>query len=162
VLILMTWDDNLVYAEQAPKENKAGLQNLASLFHTWQQLKFLIHKPQLPDFSRSVNEVHELSEEVREDGGRLIAVIDRNDLDYGGHTERGKIWNQLTRTLITSLNDRNPPVIDLGRSLYEGNNSQVQLQVYPGFDDSPNERANDLDARALFGFLIKNNVFSTQ
>ena len=156
VLLSMVWNDDISWDEEVQR----GYVNrspgkLELLFYSWGKIQDLLHRRPSPHFTRCVDEILRLDSEVREQGARLVVIIFRNDFDFAGETQSGKIWNRLTSTVTEGLQGSDIPILDLGKALQK--HSSEDLMVHQ-IDVHPNEIAHAIAAREIQDFLQKKGM----
>lgn len=153
VLLVMVWNDDLSFGDEV--QNGYVNRNpgkLEQLFLDWRKVQDYRHQRPSTDFSRVAEEVALLDQEVKKQGARFGVVIFRNDNDYAGSTEIGRIWNRLTSAVSAKMQQTKTPLLDLGESLYQKSSGQ-DLRVHPVVDEHPNEIAHSIASREIFDFL---------
>jgi hypothetical protein len=158
VLIIAVRNDDMSFEQEvSSKFVNRRIGKLETIFYVWGKIQDYRYQRPDPDFVKCVKEVLRLNEDVRNDGSRLAVVIFRNDPDYGAIYPLGRIWNELTRSMIIGLKGSSIPVLDLGKALYE-RHSEEDLVVDPGLDGHPNEIAHSIAAHEIFKMLQREKM----
>lgn len=153
VVVVMVWNDDLSFADELRSGYVARQPSaLEHLFYDWGKVQQYRYQRPSPNFNQAADELLILNDEVQQHGARLAAVIFRNDADFSGSTENGKLWNLLTETVMAKLRGTNIPLLDLGRKLY-ANHDEAQLLVHPTIDGHPNNVAQAIAAEEILTFL---------
>jgi hypothetical protein len=161
VLLVMVWNDDLSHVEELQR----GYANrprgkLEYLFHLWGQIQEYYHRRPFPDFSKSVEEIHQLNDEVRTQGAGLGIVLFRAECDFAGSTLHGKIWNHLIKSVAEGLHATAIPILDLGNALCD-KHSVEDLATHP-LDLHPNEIAHEIAAQTIFNYLKTEKLLNPQ
>jgi hypothetical protein len=159
VLLVMIWNDDMSYKEEMQKGYVSRHPGkLELLFYTWGKIQKYRHRRPFPNFSKCVEEIFKLNSAVTKQGARLVVVIFRDDCDYAGSTNNGKVWNHLTDTVIRGLEDTDIPILDIGKTLCEKRSNQ-DFRVHQ-IDPHPNEVAHAIAAQEIQSYLHKENLLS--
>jgi hypothetical protein len=153
VLVAATWhDDTSVWEELSPPP----LGRFESMFFSLRALRGHLHADPHTDFSRTVQELRELDAETQKHGAALAVFIFRNNADYAGATESGRVWNNLTQTITQGLGATKIPILDTGKVLTQGNADD--LKAHAAIPQDPNEPAHAIAARQLVPFLREHRL----
>ena len=153
VIIGVTPTDDMSFWEMKDKGyilRRPG--TLEYLFNTWKALQDYMHRRPQRSFARCVQEIRQLDADVRRNGGRLVVLIFRNNIDFGGSTESGRLWNLLTKTVTDGLQGTEIPILDLGQALAE-RDLRDDVKIHAEVGIAPNESAHAIAAQQLLGFL---------
>jgi len=121
--------------------------NLERSLLPWAVMQFARAEGRRPpaDFTSSVQEIRQLDDEVRREGGRLVVVVFRSLVGDA------PVWQPLLNALTSGLAGSDVPWIDLGATLPPDQRDE-DLLVHP-IDSHPNERAHRRAAESIAGFL---------
>jgi hypothetical protein len=137
VLVVLGTDDDRTDWEIAQKSISAlRPSRLERLFKVWGQARAMWRSRRTQNFRASAGELIRLDEQIRHDGGRLVAVFAPwND---------SNLWSAIRRTVLPVLAARGITVIDASDSLHGADT----LSVHPT-DPHPNERVHAMLAARL-------------
>jgi hypothetical protein len=148
VLVGVTWkDDTSIWEELSPQPMgrfESSLFSVRALLGHWQSAPHT-------DFTKCVEELKLLDQAVQARGSTLGVFIFRNNGDYPGSTESGKIWNKLTSTVTEGLRTTRLSVFDTGSVLKRGD--PEDLKAHAVVPQEPNEVAHAIAARELVSYL---------
>jgi hypothetical protein len=153
VVATVTWRDATSYwsdAERSNAERQPG--KWEKLLYTWGAVQSLRYRIPTPEYSRTVAELQKLKAACDKAGARLVVFVYRNDADFGGSAEGGRIWNSLTQTVTSGLAGNGVPVLDLGAAL-AATHPEDALAIHARLAEEPDETTHAIAARELLAFL---------
>jgi hypothetical protein len=152
VVLVAVWNDDMSYQEELQKGYSSRKKGKAeALFATWERVQDHRYRRPVPDFSGCVQDILELNRKVRANGARLAVVIFRDDPFYSGTDGAGPVWDQLTNSITSGLQDTGIPILDVGKALYAKHTS-AELIVDPA-DQHPNHVAHQIAASEILQLL---------
>jgi hypothetical protein len=153
VLLGLTWADYMTYAEaRAGGLHQSQPDKLGYLFHTLGLLENYLRPSAMPDYSRCLDEIRQLNDESRKRGARMAAFVFRNNIDYSGTTQSGRIWNRASSSLTEGLRAAGVPALAFGNVLARDYPAE-ELGIHAQIGSDPNEVAHQVAAQELLTFL---------
>jgi hypothetical protein len=153
VLLITVRNDDMSFLEEvARKYVNRDIGRMETLFYSWGRIQDYRYQHPYPNYTKCVDEILQLNQDLSSSKTPLAVIIFRNDPDFGALYPVGKMWNDLTRTIVKGLQGTPIPVLELGKALY-ANHSEDDLLVYTGLDGHPNEIAHEIAAHEIIAFL---------
>ena len=149
VLLVMTPDDDESWVEDIKRGEFDHLTKDRNQFISWSEHQEKLFQRSSPDYSESLQAIHDLQHSIQGRGARVAVVLFRNTQDQA--------WIPLLNQITQGLKDTTVPVLDLGPVLAESQSEEF-LTVHEN-DKHPNEVAHKMAAGSVYAFLQQEGFF---